>query len=474
MRRDIRLNIRLLISLILVNVSAVCAEEEIRESVKLVTLEDCIKIGMKNYEPLKLADEEVELARLKRQEAYRGLYPALSLKAEQTKGETADPTQSPDFTERNYGAALTHTLYEGGRSASTYRQSAASHLAASLSREKTYQDFLYSVREAYWNLAAAQSKLKDLETTRDAIKDELKKVTEQYVLDVAVKQQFLAVKAQYLQANTQVNNARKNFAKAKWDMAKALGLSTPSKEPVDENIPFKKIEPALDNCLLLASSHRPDLKMQEELVRVARQGINVASSFKKPRLSLNSFYGRSAAAFEGDPLDYREDWQVNATLSQSFLGNSLGLNGSDIKTSPKLGQSTRTRTKTEGASLNFLDGMKQRTDYKQADLAYRQAALKRNDLQKDVAMDVEISFYNVNQALLQVEFSEEDVKLAEEELKVVESKGRYGLAGVLEVAQARNRLSASRASRIDALASYQVAVAAMNRAVGVPDQFKAE
>ncbi len=465
--------IRLIASIILVGVSAVCAEEA-KEQPKPLTLEDCIQLGMKSYEPLKLAEEEVELARLKRQEAYRGLYPALSIKGEQTKGETADPTQAPDFTERNYGAALTYDVIGGGKIISTYRQSEASYEAAALSREKTYQDFLYSVREAYWNLAGSQSKLKDLGATRNEIRDELKKVTEQYVLDVAVKQQFLAVKAQYLQANTQVNNALKNYAKAKWDIAKALGLSTASKESVDENIPFVKVEPDLDKCLMLASSHRPDLKMQEKLVAIAKQGIKVASSYKKPRVSLNTFYGRSAAAYEGDSLDYREDWQVNATLSQSFLGNSLGVTGSDIKTSPKLGQSTRTRTKTEGASLNILDGMRQRTDYKQSDLSFRQAALKRDDLQKDVAMDVELSFYSVNQALLQVEFSEEDLKLADEELNVVQSKGRYGLAGVLEVAQAKNRLSGSRASRVDALVSYQIAIAALNRAVGVPDQFKVE
>ena len=281
-------------------------------------------------------------------------------------------------------------------------------------------------------------------------------------------------RAQYLQANTQLNNAKKNYAKAKWDMAKALGTPTPSDSPVDETIPFRKIEPDMERCLVLAATHRPDLRMQEELVEIARHGFKVATSYRKPRLSLSSFYGRSAAAFDGDSLDYREDWQVNATLSQSFLGSSLGLTGSDIKTSPKLGQSTRTRTKTEGASLNILDSMKQRTEGKQADLAYRQAVLKRDDLRKDVAMDVEISFHNVSQALLQVEFSEEDLKLAEEELKVVLSKGRYGLAGVLEVAQARNRLSASRAARVDALAGYQTAVAALNRAVGVPDLFKVE
>jgi outer membrane protein len=125
-------------------------------------------------------------------------------------------------------------------------------------------------------------------------------------------------------------------------------------------------------------------------------------------------------------------------------------------------------------NLNFLDSLRLLTEYKQSDLSYRQALMKRADLEKDVAMDVELSFYNVNQALLQVEFSEEDLKLAEEELKVVESKGRYGLAGVLEVAQAKNRLSASRAGRVDALTSYQISLAAMNRAVGVPDQFKGE
>jgi outer membrane protein TolC len=463
-------------SLLIVALSGMCVFGEDNPSAPFapMTLDGAIKSGMKTYEPLKLADEEVELARLRRQEAYRALYPAMSIKAEQTKGETADVLVSPDFTQRNYGAALTYDVIGGGKLISTYRQSEASYTAATLSREKTYQDYLYNVQESYWSMAAAQAKLKDLESTRDEIKDELKKVTEQYVLDVAVKQQFLAVKGQYLQANTQVNNAQKDYVSAKWDMAKALGLPAQPKDPVDANIPYKKIEMDLNSCLALAAAHRPDLKMQEYLVEISKQGLSVANAYTKPKVSLNGFYGRSAAAYDGDPLEYREDWQINATLSQSFMGSSLGLNGSDIKTSPQLGQSTRTRVKTEGASLNILDNVKNKTDYKQADLSYRQAALKRDDLKKDVARDVELSFYNVNQAILKVDYSAEDMSLAEEELRVVQSKGRYGLAGVLEVAQAKNRLSASRAARLDALAAYQVAVAAMNRAVGVPDQFKAE
>ena len=74
----------------------------------------------------------------------------------------------------------------------------------------------------------------------------------------------------------------------------------------------------------------------------------------------------------------------------------------------------------------------------------------------------------------QVEFTEEDVKLADEELRVAESKGKYGLSTTLELAQARNRFASSQAGRVDALAGYQIAVAGLNRAIGITDKFKIE
>lgn len=443
-------------------------------AVKVMGLDDCIKLGMQNYVPLKLADEEVELARLKRREAQRGLFPALSAKAEQTDGKTEDPTRSPDFTERVYGASLSHTLFEGGKMVATYRQAQASYAAAERSREKTLQDFLYTVTEAYWNLAASQFSFDERERVRISIRDDLKSITEQYVLDLAVKQQFLAVKGQYLQANTQANAARKNFSKAKWEMAKALGLPTPPDFSVGKDIPFAKVEVDLEECRRLASAHRPDLDLQEKLVAISKEGRRVASAPQYPKLTLNSFYGKSASAFESEALHYRDDWQVNVGLNQAFLGNSLGLTGASVHTSPKLGQSSRSQSETKGVNVNFLDGMRQTTEAKQADLGYRQATLKRDELRREVAMDVENAFYGLEQALLQVEFSEEDMKLAEEELKVAESKSKYGLAQALEVAQGRNRLAASRTSHMDALASYQIAVAALNRAVGIPDKFKAQ
>lgn len=87
---------------------------------KVLNLSDCMKIGLENYVPLKLAEEEVELARLKRQEAYRGFFPAVSVKAEKTDGK-AESQVSPDFTEELYGTTLTHNLYEGGKISATYK-----------------------------------------------------------------------------------------------------------------------------------------------------------------------------------------------------------------------------------------------------------------------------------------------------------------------------------------------------------------
>ncbi len=444
------------------------------ETVKgsVVLLEECIKIGTANYEPLRLADEEVELARLKREEAYRAYYPMVSMKAEETAGKTDDVTQVPSFKERLYGATLSHSLYEGGKIHSTYKQAVAAYAAAEKSREKTWQDFVYGVTEAFWKLAAAQNNLAERTSVRDSIKNDLKVMTEQYVLDLAVKQQFLSVKAQYLQANSQSNAAHVAYSKARWGLAKALGLAKPPEFDVAREISFQKREVQLEECMTLAAGHRPDLRMQDYLVELAEQGRTIAGSARMPKLNVNAFYGRSASAYDIDPLHYRDDWQVSARVSQSFWGNSLGLTGSKINTSPKIGQSSRTNTETKGVNLGILDGMKDRTEIKQADLNVRQAMVKRNDLRKDVAIDVEDAYYGFQQALLQVEFTEEDVKLAEEELKVAESKGKYGLTSALELAQARNRSAASHAARMDSLSAYQISLAALNHAVGIVDKFK--
>ncbi len=452
----------------------VFADDVVSSSAPVKSLLDCTDNVLQNYEPLRLADEEVEVARLKRQEAYRTFYPTFGFKGEFTDGHTEDPTASPEFRERIYGATLTQSLLEGGKILATYRQAVASHEAAQNSREKTYQDFVYTIYESYWKLVAAQFDYEKRSAVYEVIKNDLKVMTEQYVLDLAVKQQFLSVKGQYLQASSQVNGAHLALTKARWALAKALGLSQPVAFKLPTEIPYKKIEPNLDECLSLAAGHRPDLVMQENLTETTFQALKVAASADRTKLSLNAFYGRSASAYVSDPLNFREDWQVYARLSQAVFGNTVGMSGSKVNTSPRLGQSTRSNTETATMNVNFLDTMKDRTDIKQSDLTYRQAKLKRDDLRKDVAIEVEESVFNVTQAAMQVEFSDEDEKLAEEELNVAESKGKYGLSSALELAQARNRLAASQTGRMDALAGYQIAVAGLNRAVGITDKFKIE
>lgn len=89
-----------------------------------------------------------------------------------------------------------------------------------------------------------------------------------------------------------------------------------------------------------------------------------------------------------------------------------------------------------------------------------------------MADEVREAYFNYRKALAQVCNAQLDVDLAERELAIQKINLRDDKATLPEVAEARNKLVGSRVSMREARAFYLISLAALNKAVGVPDQFK--
>src|SRR5437773_1711375 len=131
-------------------------------------------------------------------------------------------------------------------------------------------------------------------------------------------------------------------------------------------IPLDMKEVSLEECLHLAKLQNPELLLQRKAAEAAHQGDLAGKSLYYPKLSINGFYGRSGGAFKGEDLHLGEDWLVGMQLSQYFGLNTVNASGFEQHTSPKIGQSTRTASKTASSSIGILDGFKQKAEKREA------------------------------------------------------------------------------------------------------------
>jgi outer membrane protein TolC len=257
-----------------------------------------------------------------------------------------------------------------------------------------------------------------------------------------------------------------------WQWTAALGLNQPPDYRPAEDIPDGAV-PAIsvEECLGAAQGGHPDLLIQQKALEAARYGDKAARSLYWPMLSASGFYGRSGGAFKGETLELREDWNAGLQLSQYFGGNTANVNGQQVRTSPKIGQTTRTESKTISGTVGVMDGLRRVTEKKDAALTFHQAEVQMERTRMEVSNGVRESYANWKKALAGLKIAENELALAKTDHSIAGIKSAHREVPLSERAVSRNKLAAAEVAFADAQAGYQIAGAALSRAVGDPDFF---
>jgi outer membrane protein TolC len=350
-----------------------------------------------------------------------------------------------------------------------YKQSRANWSAVEAKEQKARQEVLYGARESYWNLV--KSMLAE-EIYQKALADLLvdRTMAEQLSRNEAISRQvYLTMMGQHEQAVLNREAARAETVARLWNWTAALGLNEPPAERPAPVIPPSPLHvPKLEDCLLEAKSVHPDLTIQRYTTEAAQFGDSAGKGHYYPRLSVNGFYGRSGAAYTNEDFEFQEDWNLGAQISQYFGGSSLNASAQEIKTSPKLGQSTRTQTRTYAGSVGVEDSLKLKTEKAEAAFTYDQAKEDLRRTQMEVANNVRSAYAEWAKMLSQLRISETDYSIAKTEFDVARIKSTNREVPVSERSLTRNRLAQAEAAWVDAQAQLRIAGASLARAIGRP------
>jgi outer membrane protein TolC len=438
---------------------------------KALDLADCLQMATENYRPLQLAKEEIGVAEAKAAEAARELWPSLAAKGEYTRGAALVELGTPGFTEQSYGLQASYTLFQGGGLWATFRQADANLQIARLKYTQTQHEMMQQVTDATWNLARAQGALADYQDAQAEVAQYSGMAEKLHAKGVLMKKLYLSAVSQERQSAYQIQSAQADLDKYLWKWTEALGLAEPPLARPRTEMPFAEKEIRLEECLALASAHNPEIQIQRLSAEALRYELQAKHSYDWPKLELTGFYGRSGGAYDSEDLTLKEDYNFGVKLTQPLVWNTLGLSGFSQKTSPKLGQSTLTESRTATGTFSILDGYKAAAEKREADWRFHQAEYQREKAVRDVASEVREAYYNYRKAQAQVKNSQLDLDLAERELTIQKINLRDDKATLPEVAEARNKVAGARVAMREAQAFYGIALASLNKAIGLPEHF---
>jgi outer membrane protein TolC len=442
----------------------------------ILNLSYCVKTALARHPGLALAQEEVVIADRRRRVAGMSLLPAVTLKGEETRGRADEATGTPMFLQRSYGAQATQTLFYGGKLWSDRRRATLGSEAARLQAEKQRLDVRHAVAEAYWKVVALEKSRAHYQEVYRLLQEDLEKAARHELSESrSARIQLLSTRVQNRECETALAETEENLVEARAALLDAMGQDRWIQFSVPQDLPAHPIKTNEEECLRLARSNRPELKSAEMLLESARLGRRIGASGYFPRVDLNGFYGRSGAAFIAtDPFTYRKDWNAGVRVSWPLAGNTGRYSAFKERTSPRLGESSRTETETQSVAVTLGDSLNVGVESLESKKTLHEEQWRYDKTYRDVEQDVRVAVRRVTSAWARAETAKARLDESQQQLKDVRALFQDDRAHLGDLAAARNRVASAQAAHAQALAHYLTSVSALNRAVGIADHFRVE
>jgi len=451
-------------------------EEKAREGVvpemKVTNLgiNDAVDIALENHMAAKIAQEEMELSKLKIREARRGLYPAASINYMTTTGKTTGITQ--DFTDKEYKLKFEYPLYYGWRLKYAVEQAMSNLKASTYNYDKTLQDLRAEVESAFYAYMASKMDLKLHKALLEEIAGIFTNAKKRLELGLITRTEFLQLETQMQQINYQIISSENGLSMAKLALAQAVNVKEGEKviDIIDKesgkDLGPITIDISLEDCVDLAFKARPDLKSKEYMLEFNDYERKIEESKNQLKVDLAGTCGKSGGAYESETLNMGNDWYLGFKVTKPLGGNTLSTAYTKDKTSQKHGQSTRTESVSQSVEMGLLDGLQHFSEEKSAEIGYKKAKDELEQVKETIIKEVSESYLNYKKGLIQIMTNLNKIKYKEEELKITKARAELNEVSLSELVQAHMGLTDEKTYYVEALGSLYQSLAKLNKATG--------
>ncbi len=336
-----------------------------------------------------------------------------------------------------YGPAISfsYVLFDFG--AGDDRLEAAEYrlLAANLAHNRTLQDVIFQVEQAYYLLVGIEAlvrvneqSLKNIETALDAVRRR--------------RESGLATVADVYRTDTQVAQAQLALTRSRGDLEKARGqLATVVGLPVNNSLSIRALSAPPETWDIVSSvasyldrmkTSRPDLLAAEAQVRAAQATASATAKAGRPSIEITG----SSAYSEYHP-------ERPATTSHALTLN---------------------------VRIPIFTGFKDTYTTRQAEALAAQAEAARDALYRQSSLEVWQSYYDLQTVRSGISSTEAQVKSAEQTAVATLARYQAGFGTILDLITAQQDETNARTQRIQAYLDWYTVLARLNLSLGVSDK----
>jgi len=331
------------------------------------------------------------------------------------------------FNQYSSNVSLNQLIYDFGKTPSQVRIQNFNLDSSRSDLENTSELVILNVKQAYFGALQAKR-------SRDVATDTVKQF--QQHLDQAKGFYEVGTKPKFdvTQAEANLSNAKLNLIKAENALKlsivilnNAMGIPDAPEYVLDDNLSFQKYNITIEDALDRAYKNRPDLVSAIAKRRAAESSIEFARTGYYPVLTGSASYELSGETF---PLE--KGWNVGAILSFPIFNGFL----------------TKYQVRETESNLNVLKA-------------------NEESLRHSIFSDVQQAYLNLKQAEESIPTSELGVKQSQENFEIATGRYAAGVGSPIDVTDAEVLLANAKLSYIQALYSYKISQANLEKAMGM-------
>jgi outer membrane protein TolC len=421
-----------------------------------------VKLALNNNQPTKVAQEEVEFAKMKILEARRNLFPALKLTSYLTSGQI----YKVDYEEKEARAQIDQPIYYGGRLGYSLKQAQVNYEISQKNYDRLNIDVRHKTEVSYYNLIAARMGLIEQEALKKEANELLTKMEKLAAAGMVIPLEVSGARSWLEQLTFKLDSIKQDLFMAELTFKQILNIQD---KPVIETrlIEAEKLRLDLDSCMAAALKSRPEIYLSEMLIKFNDYGQKVeAIKNKSLTVDLSSSYGQYQGHYKTEPWRSSQNWYVGMKASLPWGANTINNSLSRDQQQPRFGQTSATESTSIAGEINFFDNIKRLSDKKRSDIDLYRSISDFDEAFKTVAFEVQDAFLNYQRAVLQLNTAESETKFRRNEAEITKIRSMVGETSLSSAIGTLYALSDAQSKYVQALANYQISLANLRKATG--------
>jgi len=409
-----------------------------------ISLNEAIRIALEKNQNVLVAQRRVVEAQNALGEARAAFFPSFDAVAryqridespsfevpipflQQTNEVSFMPTESYQA-----GFAAQQPLFTGGRLYNSYKVAGAGLRSREREMQAVRNDLVFLVKSAYYQILVAQKFAEVAQQSVELLDTHLQDIQRFLDAGLVARVDLLRTEVQKADSEQQLNSALNAVDLAKSAFNNLLDRSLDEPVQLEDILEYVPTVISLEEATQAALEHRPEIEALEAAVDMATRHVNIARAGYFPTVAAQGTYDWQKGT-QLEILD--EDWHWTVGLSGSMSLWNWG--------------ATRAKVAQARAKLE-------------------QAELELEKLRNSVALEVRQSYLKMGESEKNVAVSEKAVASAQESYRTTGERYREGVGTNTEVLDAENALAHAEANRNQALFEHNVAVARLNKAIGI-------